>query len=331
MYKRTEVIGGIHQKVLDNLDNKKDKDSYLKYRKEFEDASNFRKIQSYPIHIDIELDNICNYACTFCPIGQPDNELNKFYRSKKKIDDKKIYEIIDECKKIGVKSLQFNIVNEPLSNKNLFKVLEYAKKLNFDDLYLVSNGYLLDKNKSLKILDSKLTKIMFSLDAFSRNTYAERRLKNYKPANYDKVIKNILNFLDLKKKKNKKFPLVNVSFIIMENNKHELEDFKKFWENKVDAIHFQKLIDYTDNNLINNSTKDNQCNMPLFRLSIKSDGNVKPCCVGFGENINLGNINNDTLDKIWNSQFMRNFQKMHVEKRAYENETCKKCLKNSNA
>ena len=71
--------------------------------------------------------------------------------------------------------------------------------------------------------------------------------------------------------------------------------------------------------------------MPLFRLAIKSDGNVKPCCVGFGENINLGNINNDTLDKIWNSQFMRNFQKMHVEKRAYENETCKKCLKNSNA
>ena len=38
MYERTKVIGGIHQKDLDNLDNKKDKDSYLKYRKEFENA-----------------------------------------------------------------------------------------------------------------------------------------------------------------------------------------------------------------------------------------------------------------------------------------------------
>mgnify|MGYP001034097218 CR=1 FL=1 len=40
MYKRTEVLGGIHQKALDNLDNKKDKDSYLKFRKEFEHAKN---------------------------------------------------------------------------------------------------------------------------------------------------------------------------------------------------------------------------------------------------------------------------------------------------
>ena len=39
----------------------------------------------------------------------------------------------------------------------------------------------------------------------------------------------------------------------------------------------------------------------------------------------------EELDKIWNSQFMRDFQKMHVEKRSYENETCKKCLKNTNA
>ncbi len=331
MYKRTEVLGGIHQKALNGLSDKKAKDSYIKYRKEFEEASSFKAIPSYPIHVDIELDNICNYACTFCPIGQPDNELNEFYKSKKKIEENKVYEIIDECKKIGVKSLQFNIVNEPLSNKNLFKVLEYAKNLKFDDLYLISNGYLLDENRSLKILDSGLTKIMFSLDAFSPDTYAERRLKNYKPASYEKVIKNILNFLDLKKKRNNHFPLVKVSFITMESNKHELEDFKNFWKNKVDAIHVQKLVDYTENNLIKNSVEDNKCNMPLFRLSIKSDGNVKPCCVGFGENINLGNIYKDKLSEIWNSQFMKDFQKMHIEKRAYENDTCKKCLKNSNA
>ena len=54
----------------------------------------------------------------------------------------------------------------------------------------------------------------------------------------------------------------------MENNKHEMEDFKKFWENKVDAIHFQKLTDYSDSNIITESVTDSQCNMPMFRLSI---------------------------------------------------------------
>lgn len=329
MYKRTVPLGNIHQKTIDFLPTENAKRSYLKYRDQFEEASTFKKIQNYPIHLDIELDNVCNYACTFCPIGQPENELNKYYKDLKKLDTSKVYEILDEAKHIGVKSLQFNLVNEPLAHKNIFKVLDYASKLKFNDLFFISNGYLLNEKNSEKILSSGLTKIMFSLDAFSPETYKERKLKNKKPANYEKVIKNILAFLKLKRKLKKKFPLTRVSFIVMENNKHEMEDFKKFWENKVDAIHFQKLTDYSDSNIITESVTDSQCNMPMFRLSIKSDGNVKPCCVGYGEYINIGNVYKDSLYNIWNSNFMKNFQKMHIEKKAENNEHCKKCLKNS--
>ena len=245
------------------------------------------------------------------------------------MDEKKIYELLDEAKSIGVRSLQFNLVNEPLAHKNIFKVLEYATNLKFDDLFFISNGYLLNEKNAKSILNSGLKKISFSLDAFSAETYKERRLKNTKPANYEKVINNILNFLELKKKYKKKFPLTRVSFIIMENNKHEVEAFKKFWEDKVDAIHFQKLIDYSDSNIIVSSVTENQCNMPMFRLSIKSDGNVKPCCVGYGENINIGNVYEQSLYEIWNSDIMKNFQKLHINKEADKNETCKKCLKNS--
>ena len=170
---------------------------------------------------------------------------------------------------------------------------------------------------------------MFSLDAFSAETYKERKLKNNKPASYEKVINNILKFLELKKKYKKKFPLTRVSFIIMENNKHEVEQFKEFWKDKVDAIHFQKLIDYSDSNIITSSVTENQCNMPMFRLSIKSDGNVKPCCVGYGEYINIGNVYDQSLYEIWNSDFMKNFQMIHINKEAEKNEICKKCLKNS--
>ena len=329
MYQRTEVLGGIHKKTVDSLKTEKEKNSYSLYRKIFEDASSFKNLQEYPIHLDIELDNVCNYACTFCPIGQPDNELNGYYKNLKKLDEKKIYELLDEAKSIGVRSLQFNLVNEPLAHKNIFKVLEYATNLKFDDLFFISNGYLLNEKNAKSILNSGLKKISFSLDAFSAETYKERRLKNTKPANYEKVINNILNFLELKKKYKRKFPLTRVSFIIMENNKHEVEAFKKFWEDKVDAIHFQKLIDYSDSNIIVSSVTENQCNMPMFRLSIKSDGNVKPCCVGYGENINIGNVYEQSLYEIWNSDIMKNFQKLHINKEADKNETCKKCLKNS--
>lgn len=329
MYKRTVPLGNIHEKTIEYLPTKSEKDSYLEYRNQFDAAAAFKKIQNFPIHLDIELDNVCNYACTFCPIGQPENKLNKYYQSIKKLDEDKVYKILDEAKLIGVRSLQFNLVNEPLAHKNTFKVLEYATKLKFDDIFFISNGYLLNEKNSEKILNSGLTKIMFSLDAFSPETYKERRLKNKKPANYEKVINNILNFLELKKKLNKKFPLTRVSFIVMDDNKHEVEDFKNFWSNKVDAIHFQKLTDYSDSNIISESVTDSQCNMPMFRLSIKSDGNVKPCCIGYGEYINIGNVYQESLLNIWNSKKMKDFQKMHIDKKAEKNEHCKKCLKNS--
>ena len=330
MFKRTSSLGDIHEKTVKILKTDLSKKSYIKYRKEFDDASNFIKIQNYPIHIDIEIDNFCNFACTFCPIGQPTNELNSFYKTKISLDKKKIFQILDECKKIGVKSVQFSLVNEPLTNTSLFAYIKYAENLNFDDIFFVSNGYLLNEKNSLNILNSGLRKVQFSLDAFSQNSYNERRLKSLKPANYNKVIKNILNFLDLKKKLNKKFPLVRVSFIELENNKNEFKDFKNFWKDKVDAINFQKLIDYSESSIIDKSTDTQKCNMPMFRMAIKADGNVKPCCVGFGEKINLGNVYKESLYEIWNSKFMKDFQKLHLKNRAYENPICKTCLKNTN-
>jgi MoaA/NifB/PqqE/SkfB family radical SAM enzyme len=83
--------------------------------------------------------------------------------------------------------------------------LEYANNLKFDDIFFISNGYLLNESNTIKILNSGLKKIMFSLDAFSPQTYKQRRLKNFKEAKYEKVINNILNFLDIKKKTKKIF------------------------------------------------------------------------------------------------------------------------------
>jgi hypothetical protein len=37
----------------------------------------------------------------------------------------------------------------------------------------------------------------------------------------------------------------------------------------------------------------------------------------------------ESLFSIWNSEFMKNFQEMHLKKEAFKNEVCKKCLKNS--
>ena len=95
---------------MDYIEDKKLKKSYIVYRKEFQNAESFKKIYPYPIHVDIEIDNFCNFACTFCPIGQPNNEMNKFYKTSYNLEENKIFELLDELKKLEL-NLYNNILN----------------------------------------------------------------------------------------------------------------------------------------------------------------------------------------------------------------------------
>ena len=39
-------------------------------------------------------------------MSQPNNEMNKFYKTSYNLEENKIVELLDECKEIGVKSVQ---------------------------------------------------------------------------------------------------------------------------------------------------------------------------------------------------------------------------------
>ena len=92
---------------------------------------------------------------------------------------------------------------------------------NFDDIFIVSNGSLLNENKAIKLLETNIKKIQFSLDAFKAETFEKNRFtKIKKPGLYEKVKNNIINFIKLRDKMGKKFPLVRVSFIELEENKN---------------------------------------------------------------------------------------------------------------
>ena len=100
------------------------------------------------------------------------------------------------------------------------------------------------KKKAQQILDSGLTRIRFSLDAFTSETYSKVRVGSIP---LEKVIKNIEDFLELKEKGNYKLPVVGVSFCKVKQNEHELEQFVNFWQPKVDLVTIQKFMPPTLN------------------------------------------------------------------------------------
>ena len=317
----TTVLGYVDQKMMNILS--KDKGvSFSNYRNEFHKASNFNQLYEYPVHVDIELTNLCNYSCGFCVQGlKPKDE---YYRKKKILEKEVVFDLMEHCRKIGVKSVQFNGQDEPTLYPDLIKVLKYASNLGFDDIFFNTNGSKLNKEYAADLIESGLTKLQISIDAFSKETYFKVRKKR----NYEQIVKNILSLVESREKKKKQLPLIRVSFVVNEFNCHEVESFKEFWQDKVDFIGIQNLVNIHNTNVENRKElKGVRCNMPYFRMMVKADGSVKPCCTGFGDRLGgLGNIHEIKIQDIWNSKRLKNFQEIHRNYRWMDNKVCDLCV-----
>ena len=57
-------------------------------------------------------------------------------------------------------------------------------------------------------------------------------MRKTKSNNYDLALSNILRFIDLKKKHNKVFPLVRISFVTTSINEDEESDWFDYWKDK---------------------------------------------------------------------------------------------------
>ena len=321
----TYTLNDMDKKMLEAVP---DPEGFRKYREEFYAASTFKKRFDYPVHLDIELHNACNFSCAFCEHGfDPKPE---FYQTVIKLPKEDVFDILDQASEMGVKSVQLNLVNEPLMYKGLIEVIEYASKLKFQDIYFLTNGSPLTEKKSEALIKSGLTRIMISLDAHSADIFEKIRRRK----DFEKIKNNVLNFIKKREELNSKLPLVRTSFLVTDINKHQVNEFIDYWTDKADFIAIQNLMADEDIEVTNvkniESLKNYRCNMPLFRLSIKADGRITPCCVFDGNLLTFGDIKKVSLKELWNSQKMKNFQDMHQDYAWDKNPICKKCVLKTN-
>ena len=287
-----KIINNNIEKILsENLGDK-----YLGYRNAWALAQP-NSIPKFPIHIDIELYDICNQKCIFCPRNETTHP-NVTYpiNTKSKLEENLINKIILEIKKNKLMSVNFGAYADPLVNKDIFKVIKKFMAAGVVDSRIITNGLLLHKYTE-SIFDSGLINLYVSLDAFKEETYFKQRGVDYK-----KIVSNLLNFLEEKKRRKSVLPITRVSFIETKDNKDELKDFVNFWSDKVDHIDLQKLIDF--NKEVNDDYKPKQWNCidPFRRVAIVSDGSVLPCCSFWGKNLVLGNIKDSSIMDIWNGE-----------------------------
>jgi radical SAM protein with 4Fe4S-binding SPASM domain len=297
-------------------------ENYREYRQEwnlsFDDS---KSIRSAPIHLDIEMQDFCNQSCVMCPRDSKGHQDLPYQINTKAMSDlNQIKNVINVAANEGLRSINFGAFSEPLINKNLWELISFAHDCGIVDSRVITNGLLLNRYFD-QIFSSGLINLYVSLDAYSNSVYESIRGKGF-----EKVVRNLNEIIQQKKLRNSMLPFIRVSFVEMEQNKHEKHDFINYWINKVDHVDIQTWSDYKKPASTEELKGDKvfNCRNPWQRLAITAQGEILPCCDFNGRNLVLGNISEMTLMEAWESDKMAKVRQDILNKTSANCESCQR-------
>jgi len=276
----------------------------------------------------IEITNVCNLACSFCPQTKRQPEFMKLETFSKVLEQIKPH----------TDYIYFHVKGEPLLHPQIDEFLDLSYEKDFK-VNITTNGTLINKVKDKLLTKPALRQVNFSLHSFDGNE---------RGANKEKYINDIISFA--KKDTDNTNILVslrlwnldkdNVANLEKQKNRDMLqvieEEFNLSYkiEEKIDPSRGIKISDRVYLNqdfefewpdLRRDEDKGNGfCYCLRNQVAILVDGTVVPCCLDGEGVINLGNIHKTNFTEIIDGEravsIVNGFSKREIVE-----ELCRKC------
>jgi radical SAM protein with 4Fe4S-binding SPASM domain len=289
-----------------------------------------------PVNCSIEPTTRCNLKCPECPTGNDslrrekgDMILSDFQQLTGQIAPHTLY-------------LSLYLQGEPFLNKELPKMISCASGAGIYTS-LSTNGHFISRGVAEEIVRAGLRKIIFSVDGATQESYEKYR----KNGQLTKVLEGIKTLNEVKKHFRKKYPLVVIQFIVFRSNEHELDDIRKMAANlKVDKLEIKTAQHYaleSTNHMLTSKEKHSRYKISDGKLILKSkpapcsriwttsvitwNKLLVPCCYDKDANYTMGNLNEQNLKSLWNSDKFNRFRKTVLNEIA-NLEICRNCGEN---
>ena len=280
-----------------------------------------------PRSIQIEATTRCNLKCTFCELSywtEVAADLNV-------ADFQKMLEHLPRLRR-----LELTGIGEPLMNREIYKILGYAKSRGIR-ISMTDNFTMVTEKAARRLVDLGVDRICLSLDGATKASYEKVRVG----ANFDKVTRNARRLIEIRRQAGRRKPEVMANFVVTADSypeatavvelAHDLGirlvqfDCVKTFD-KTEAFGTDAVADAREASLeaafararalgvlvkwmyFEQDVAIEHCSRPWNRNFVTRDGYVHPCCLttqtGDRQAQNrrsLGNLIDDPIERLWKS------------------------------
>lgn len=215
------------------------------------------------------------------------------------MSDKLFHKIIKDGKEIRHSFFVPFLNGEPFIFPRIWEWLDYMRDEDVR-VHLYTNAEFMDVDRLIKYPNIRL--VCCGINAATKEIYN----KVVRGPNYETVITKTEELI---KKGNFKAGAW-ASMVIVDENQHEVEKFKRIWGKNAIFGDFKNWGGDRHDKLEKTGTRV-PCYSLLQAITILWDGRVVPCCMDYDGKLILGDANKQTLTEIWHkTSWMR---KKHKE------------------
>ncbi len=258
--------------------------------------------------IYVEITNKCNLNCSFCSIDTI---------KKRAISVDEFRLVINKIKDY-TDNIYLHVKGEPLLHPNLDDILSLCD--NVIKVSITTNGTLLAKKCDI-LLKHQIKQINVSLHSENNDLH---------------YFENVFNTCDLLSKKTNIIYRVWTSMVINPRIFKALDEHYKFNQELKERIKRDKNIKLKDNIYLdkdyrfdwpvitNKKSEDGTCLGTKSHIGILSNGDIVPCCLDSSGIMKLGNIFEEEMDDILNSEMFIKINK-GFQNNKLVSDLCKSC------
>ncbi len=271
----------------------------------------------FPTRIHLESTNACNLDCHFCPYSRQT-------RRKGFIDPNLFRKIADECAPYDPK-IWLHFLGEPLLHKRLPELIAYGKARGLTQLGFSTNAFFLTPALGEQLIRSGLDRLECSVDGLDAETFKRLRRSDEFP----RVVKNVRQFLEVRRSLGSETPVVTLAFMKTPQNVRDLPAIREMWTPWLGKKDFLMMIDDLS---FAGEMRDpdapevrTPCRWLWNYVVILRSGDVVTCASDYDGHRVMGNVGEQTLLAIWNSSPYEALRRVHAEGRWREGGLCAGC------